>query len=269
MMNNMMLRFGKKLTSTHSNQFIFGSGLILNQRNVKTDINKISRGDIIKDGPNKYLQIERYVFSKRGRCNAIVTVETVDMLYGKKISKKYRGGESVDLCEYTTKDVVYSSENNKGFVFEDMKDGTEYVASKTLLTPEMTQIMQGGFLKKMVIGIDEETNLAVKVMFPTALVSTVEETEDPISGVPNDRHSPVTKNALLDNGISIKVPGFIANGDRVKFSTRDWSYVARATEEDEDDIEFEDESSKYEDNESVEEIEEDENAEDEEDNKRR
>ncbi|KAF0981662.1 hypothetical protein FDP41_012319 [Naegleria fowleri] len=210
------------------------------KRNVKTDVNKISKGDIIKDGANKYLQVERYVFAKRARSNAIVTFETVELLTGKKISKKCRGGESLDLCEYSTKDVTYSSETNKGFVFEDMKDGTEYTAPKSIFTNEMIQIMKGGSLKKIIIGIDEETNTAIKIMFPTTLIATVEKTDDVVSGIPNDRHSPVTKNAVLDIGITVKVPGFIANGDRIKVLTRDWSYAARATEDEEQAEDFED-----------------------------
>ncbi|KAG2387667.1 hypothetical protein C9374_001261 [Naegleria lovaniensis] len=231
-------------------------------RNVKTDVNKISRGDIIKDGANKYLQVERYVFAKRARSNAIVTFETVDLLSGKKMSKKCRGGESLDLCEYSTKDVTYSSETNKGFVFEDMKDGTEYIAPKSIFTNEMIQIMKGGFLKKIIIGIDEETNTAIKVMFPTSLFATVEKTDDVVSGIPNDRHSPVTKNAVLDNGLTVKVPGFIAQGDRIKVSTRDWSYSARASEDEEEEVEdFEDTLSASNEDKS-EEHHEDENSED-------
>ena len=222
-------------------------------RTIKTDINRISRGDIIKDGPNKYLQVERFVFAKRARSSAVVTFETVDMLTGKKMSKKYKGDTTLDLCEYTTKDVTFAGENNKGFLFEDVKDGTEYMAPRSIFTPEMIQIIEGGKLSKIIIGIDEETNNALKVMFPTNLICTVEETEAPISGVPNDRHSPITKNAVLDIGLTIKVPGFIATGDRIKVSTRDWSYSNRATEEEEQTDEYEE--PKYDDEENSEPIE--------------
>ena len=60
---------------------------------------------------------------------------------------------------------------------------------------------------------------------PTFVVLTVTHTEPAVAG---DTARSAMKNAKLESGLEIKVPMFVANGDRVKVDTRDGTYEERA-----------------------------------------
>ncbi len=58
-----------------------------------------------------------------------------------------------------------------------------------------------------------------------SVIMTVTSTEPVIKG---DRVSNVTKPAVLDTGLEIRVPPFIEAGDRIKVDTRSSEYIERA-----------------------------------------
>jgi len=68
-------------------------------------------------------------------------------------------------------------------------------------------------------------NEALSVDLPAAVVLEVTETEPSARG---DTVSNVTKPATLSTGLTVKVPPFVKEGDRVKVDTRSGEYLERA-----------------------------------------
>jgi len=67
-------------------------------------------------------------------------------------------------------------------------------------------------------------NIVLVVQLPNLLAFKISETGP---GVKGDTVSNVYKPATLENGMEIKVPMFIKNGDVVKIDTRTKEYVER------------------------------------------
>jgi elongation factor P len=65
----------------------------------------------------------------------------------------------------------------------------------------------------------------IAVAPPTFVVQAVVETEPSVAG---DTARNAMKNAVVESGISVKVPMFVNNGDRIKIDTRTGTYVERA-----------------------------------------
>jgi len=72
------------------------------------------------------------------------------------------------------------------------------------------------------LNIAEEQVLSVEV--PKLVAVSVKETGPGIKG---DTVSNVFKDAMLENGIRVKVPLFINEGDKIKVDTRTNEYVER------------------------------------------
>ena len=64
----------------------------------------------------------------------------------------------------------------------------------------------------------------IDIEVPVSLVMTVVKTEP---GVKGDTVSNVTKPATLETGVTIQVPIFVNEGDRVKVDTRTREYLGR------------------------------------------
>ncbi|HOW89987.1 MAG TPA: hypothetical protein PL037_06875, partial [Elusimicrobiales bacterium] len=65
------------------------------------------------------------------------------------------------------------------------------------------------------------------IALPANIVMTVTETVDSVKG---DTVNNVMKDAKVNTGLSIKVPMFIKEGDKVRVDTRTFEYVERVTE---------------------------------------
>ena len=63
------------------------------------------------------------------------------------------------------------------------------------------------------------------IEIPKIMVLEVAETAP---GVKGDTVSAATKEAVLENGLKVKVPLFINQGDKLKIDTRTNNYVERA-----------------------------------------
>jgi len=65
----------------------------------------------------------------------------------------------------------------------------------------------------------------IEVTPPTFVVLTVTNTDRSVAG---DTARNALKNATLESGLTIKVPMFVNNGDKLRIDTRDGTYVERA-----------------------------------------
>ena len=65
----------------------------------------------------------------------------------------------------------------------------------------------------------------MSVELPAAVIMTVMETEP---GLKSATASNVTKPAKMDTGLTVYVPPFVNEGDKIRVSTNDASYLERA-----------------------------------------
>ena len=156
---------------------------------------------------------------KPGKGGAMVRTKLRNILNGRTVDNTFRSGEKMGRPDLETRDMQFLYHEGHQLVFMDM---TTY---EQLYMEEENTGGKAGFLKDG----QECRDLLYKgspldIDIPVSLVLEVVETEP---GAKGDTVSNVTKAAKLETGITIQVPIFVNEGDRVKVDTRSKEYLGR------------------------------------------
>ena len=156
---------------------------------------------------------------KPGKGGAMVRTKLRNILTGRMQDITFRSGEKVNKPDLETRDMQFLYRQDDDLIFMDM---TTYEQLQMHIT---TTDGKEGFLKD---GQDCRVLLykgsPLDIDIPLSLVLAVVETEP---GAKGDTVSNVTKAAKLETGISVQVPIFVNEGDRIKVDTRTKEYLGR------------------------------------------
>ncbi|MBO0449800.1 elongation factor P [Enterococcus sp. MJM12] len=157
---------------------------------------------------------------KPGKGAAFVRSKLKNLRNGAVQEKTFRAGEKVAKAQIDNRKMQYLYESGDSHVFMDLetyeqieipteqiKDELKYM----LENMEITVIMYGS----EILGVD----------LPNTVVLEVAETEPNIKG---DTSSGGGKPATMETGVTVNVPFFVNQGDKLIINTTDGSYVSRA-----------------------------------------
>jgi elongation factor P len=168
----------------------------------------------------KPFEIVEFLHFKPGKGGAMVRTKLRNILTGQVVDNTFRSGEKVGKPDLVAQPMQYLYKDGEDFVFMDM-ESYEQIHVQPVQVGD-----QGGFMREA----DEVEVLlyngkVIGLNLPASVVLTVATTEPGIQG---DRVSGATKPATLETGISVNVPLFVNEGDKVKVDTRTGEYISRA-----------------------------------------
>ena len=157
---------------------------------------------------------------KPGKGGAFMHTKMKNMISGLLFEDTFRSGEKFDAPDLEYKDMVYLYEDNGLYNFMD-QDSYEQVA----FTKE--QIGEAfDFLKEQAVyNILNFNDKPIAVNAPLFMELVVKETPPGVRG--DTAQGGASKPAVLETGLTIQVPLFVNEGDKVKVDTRDSSYIER------------------------------------------
>jgi elongation factor P len=172
----------------------------------------------LSDG--KPYKVVKYSHIKIARGGATVKVTAKNLETGSVEDKTYSSNVKVEDINTRKKrlQLLYVDGDNVFFIDPNTYEQVEIAVS--IVKDELLFIKEGE--KVDVLFWDDK---ALSVDIPPKVVLEVVDT-DP--GVKGNSASNVYKQAKLENGLSIKVPLFIENGDKIRVDTRTSEYVERA-----------------------------------------
>lgn len=167
-----------------------------------------------------YAVVER-THHKPGKGGAFVKFKLKGIVTGKVIEHTVRAGAKMETADVTTRPMQYLYKEGDGYVFMDLESYEQYSISNDVL----------GFARNFLVENAEAQvtmyeGSAIGVQLPQKMEFEIVETIDD-AAVGNTATS-VTKDAVIDTGFKIQVPGFVKTGNRVRILTEDGSYVERA-----------------------------------------
>lgn len=180
----------------------------------------------LKVGTNIELDGEPYrvtwnQFSKTGRQGGVMAVKIKNLKTGQIVPKTFQGADKITPAEITMKKAQFLYKDGEGFHFMDGENYEQFA-----LTPEA--VGKGGvFLKD-----GEEYDLMyfgetpISISLPVKMEFIIKETPP---GVKGDTAHGGTKPAVLDCGVSVQVPLFIDEGEKIRVNTDTLEYVERAS----------------------------------------
>ncbi len=139
---------------------------------------------------------------------------------GQVIERSYSAGESFDEPDFSERPMQYLYSDGEMFHFMDSKTYEQTALTIDQIGDARGYLQENGDYKILFF----EGN-PISINMPAAVVLKVVEAEP---GVKGDSVSNLTKNAVVETGLQVKVPLFIKVGEKIKIDTSNGKYLERA-----------------------------------------
>ena len=181
--------------------------------------NEISPGTLIEYNGGLWIAVKTQKV-KPGKGGAYNQVELKNITSGTKLNQRFRSDEAVDEIHLEKKDFQFLFASGDMLTFMDMETYDQIELAEDFVG-EQAQFLQDGM--KTLVQLYEGKPIGIKL--PVQVTLTVAEADPVLKG---GTAAPSYKSAILENGMRIQVPPFIAAGERIIVATEDGSYVRRA-----------------------------------------
>jgi len=181
--------------------------------------NEISPGTLINYDGGLWIAVKTQKV-KPGKGGAYNQVELKNVTSGTKLNQRFRSDEAVDEAILDKKDFQFLYASGDMLTFMDMETYDQIELAEDFVG-EQAQFLQDGM--KTLVQLYEGKPIGIKL--PVQVTLTVAEADPVLKG---GTAAPSYKSAILENGMRIQVPPFIAAGERIIVATEDGSYVRRA-----------------------------------------
>jgi elongation factor P len=157
---------------------------------------------------------------KPGKGGAFVRTKVRNIATGAVLDKTFRAGEKFDRMHTQSRKVAYLYSTDDEVVLMD-NETYEQVS----VTPAMAQDALRWVVENMEVELMYLNGQPFEVAAPNFVELTITQS-DP--GVQGNTAQGATKPATLESGVTIQVPLFIEEGEKVKVDTRTGEYLGRA-----------------------------------------
>ena len=183
--------------------------------------NDLKRGLVIElDGaPCVVVDVSFQSPSARGG-NTLVKTKYRNLLTSQVLEKTFKAGDRVDEADFERRKGQFLYAQDDGGVFMDLQNYEQYE-----LGPDLFEGVSGYLLEGMDVQLVVFEGRVVSVETPQIVELVVTETAPAIK---NATATAQTKEAILETGIAIQVPGYLESGEKVKVDTREGRFVSRA-----------------------------------------
>lgn len=161
----------------------------------------------------------KYEHVKMGRGSATIRIKAKNLLTGAIIEKSFINSARVEEINMARRPMQYLY-HASGFVFMDPKSYEQVEIDEAVISENAPYLKEGTQVN--VLFWDERP---LWIELPPKMEFTIAETDPGIKG---NSAANMYKSAKLDNGLTVRVPLFIGQGEKIVVDTRDGSYVERA-----------------------------------------
>jgi len=169
----------------------------------------------------KVFRIMDFQHVKPGKGGAFVRAKLRRTEDGAVIDKTFRAGEKFRPIRTETKKMQYLYDSGDAQVFMDSSSYEQHELQADVTGEEMQWVRPNDEVD--VLFVDER---AAGVQIPSAVDLAITETQPGLKG--DTASGGGTKPATLETGVTIEVPLFIEEGEKVRVDTRSGAYVSRA-----------------------------------------
>ncbi len=159
-------------------------------------------------------------FGRKSQSKANMQCKLKNLQTGTILAKNFQGSEKIEPADVGYRRVQFLYRDGDEFTFMDLQSYDQF----TLNTETLEQT--GGYL---VDGLECDALMfgekPIGIQMPSTVVLEVKET---IPGVKGDTATGGSKPATMDTGITVNVPLFVNEGDKVKVNTETGEYMERA-----------------------------------------
>jgi elongation factor P len=157
---------------------------------------------------------------KPGKGGAFNQVELKNLMEGTKLNERFRTVDTVEQVHLEKKDFQYLYEQGDALVFMDV-ESYEQLELPQEFVGDRARFLQDG----MMVTLQMYGEKPIGITLPDQLVLTIAEADPVVKG---QTAASSYKPAILENGVRVLVPPFIAAGERILVDTNEIIYIRRA-----------------------------------------
>ena len=158
---------------------------------------------------------------KPGKGGAFVRTKLRKVDDGSVQDKTFRAGEKFRPVRTETRKMQYLYDSGDAVVLMDTQSYDQLEIPRDVAGDEMRWVLPNDTVDLLLV---DERPTAVQV--PSAVEMTVTQTDPGLKG--DTASGGGSKPATLESGVTVQVPLFVNEGDRVRVDTRSGEYVSRA-----------------------------------------
>ncbi len=185
----------------------------------KINGNEIRPGNVLEHDGGLWAAV-KVDHVKPGKGGAFAQVELRNLRNGSKLNERFRSADKVERVRLQQKDQQFLYEDSGMLIFMDTET-YEQVQLSTELLGERRPFLQDG----MTIVVEFYEEEALNATLPQKVMCKVVETEPVVKG---QTATNSFKPAILDNGVKVMVPPFIAQDESIVINTESMEYSERA-----------------------------------------
>lgn len=185
----------------------------------KINGNEIRPGNVLEHDGGLWAAV-KVNHVKPGKGGAFAQVELKNLRDGRKLNERFRSEDKVEQVRLEQKDQQFLYENDGRLVFMDAETFEQIEVDAELLG-DRRPFLQDGMTATLEYYGDE----ALSVQLPQKVKCKIVETEPVVKG---QTAANSYKPAILDNGVRIMVPPFIAQDEEIWVHTEFMEYSERA-----------------------------------------
>ena len=157
---------------------------------------------------------------KPGKGGAFVRTKMKSVLSGKVVEKTLNAGVKVEVASVEKRDMQYLYKDGEDFMFMDSTNYDQIRISKETVGDAIDYMLEH---TDAIVAMHEGNPLFIEL--PASVELKITYTEPGLQG---DRSSGGTKPATVETGITVQVPLFIKQDEKVLVDTRTGAYLGRA-----------------------------------------
>jgi elongation factor P len=176
-------------------------------------------GNLIEFDKRIWRVLKSYHVHVGGRGGAFMQVEMKDIENGTKTNQRFRTDEKIDRAFVEAREMQYLYAEGDSYVFMD-KENYEQLN----LPAEFLEGQTGYLLPNTDVQINFHNERAIGLQLPSSVVLTIIETEPNLKGA---TATSSYKPAKTETGLTVMVPPFVLEGEKIKVNTDDGAYIER------------------------------------------
>lgn len=164
-------------------------------------------------------QVLDFMHVKPGKGAAILKTKMKNLKTGSTQERNFNANTKFEAAIIEKKEAQYSYSAGDMYYFMDMETFDTYELSEDQIGINKYFLIEG-----MNVGLVFFEGECLTISLPGKVEVTIAETTPPIKGAPSTQ----SKDAVTDTGLNLRVPQFIAQGEKVLVNTADGKYAGRA-----------------------------------------
>lgn len=178
------------------------------------------RKGMVLEVEGELFKVHDFTHVTPGKGQAVMQTRLRNLRSGSLIDKRFRSAESVEVAHLDNRAMQYLYPEGALYTFMDLETYEQVHLSQAQMEDALPYLIESLEVTISFVG-DEPISLEL----PSTLDLTVVETEPAIKGA---TASAQTKPAKLETGLTVQVPPFVNEGDRVRVDTSTGEYLTRA-----------------------------------------